>query len=105
MPRAKGRLGIRPGGAGESYLSLVPTAAGGSANVDDGKRIAELAIQQPLTRMKSAQKVEKRKGSGVSLLPRKLTDCESDDVSRHEVFLVNGDPARGSAKDRNLIVS
>ncbi len=69
-----------------------------NAHVDEGKRIAELAIQQALTRMKSAQKVEKRKGSGVAVLPGKLTDCESDDVSRREVFLVEGDSAGGSAK-------
>jgi len=69
-----------------------------NAHVDHGKRIAELAIQQALTRMKSAQKVEKRKGSGVAVLPGKLTDCESDDVSRREVFLVEGDSAGGSAK-------
>ena len=48
--------------------------------------------------MKSAQKVEKSKGSGVAVLPGKLTDCESDDVSRREVFLVEGDSAGGSAK-------
>ena len=48
--------------------------------------------------MKSAQKVEKRKGSGVAVLPGKLTDCESDDVARREVFLVEGDSAGGSAK-------
>ena len=69
-----------------------------NAHVDDAKRIAELAIQQALTRMKSAQKVEKRKGSGVAVLPGKLTDCESEDVSRREVFLVEGDSAGGSAK-------
>jgi topoisomerase-4 subunit B len=69
-----------------------------NAHVDFSKRIAELAIQQALTRMKSAQKVEKRKGSGVAVLPGKLTDCESDDVSRREVFLVEGDSAGGSAK-------
>jgi topoisomerase-4 subunit B len=69
-----------------------------NAHVDYGKRIAELAIQQALTRIKSAQKVEKRKGSGVAVLPGKLTDCESDDVSRREVFLVEGDSAGGSAK-------
>jgi topoisomerase-4 subunit B len=51
-----------------------------------------------LTRMNSAQKVEKKKGSGVAVLPGKLTDCESDDVSRREVFLVEGDSAGGSAK-------
>jgi len=69
-----------------------------NGNVDYGKRIAELAIAQALTRIKSAQKVEKRKGSGVAVLPGKLTDCESDDVTRREVFLVEGDSAGGSAK-------
>jgi topoisomerase-4 subunit B len=69
-----------------------------NSHVEHGKRIAELAIQQALTRMKSAQKVEKKKGSGVAVLPGKLTDCESDDMSRREVFLVEGDSAGGSAK-------
>jgi topoisomerase-4 subunit B len=69
-----------------------------NGHVEHGKRIAELAIQQALTRMKSAQKVEKKKGSGVAVLPGKLTDCESDDVARREVFLVEGDSAGGSAK-------
>jgi topoisomerase IV subunit B len=69
-----------------------------NAHVDYGRRIAELAIQQALTRMKSAQRVEKRKGSGVAVLPGKLTDCESEDVTRREVFLVEGDSAGGSAK-------
>jgi topoisomerase-4 subunit B len=67
-------------------------------HVDYGRRIAELAIQQAMTRMRSAQKVEKKKGSGVAVLPGKLTDCESDDASRREVFLVEGDSAGGSAK-------
>jgi topoisomerase IV subunit B len=69
-----------------------------NSQVEYGKRIAELAIEQALTRMKSAQKVEKKRGSGVAVLPGKLTDCESDDVSRREVFLVEGDSAGGSAK-------
>jgi topoisomerase-4 subunit B len=69
-----------------------------NAHVDYGKRIAELAIQQAQSRLKSAQKVEKKKGSGVAVLPGKLTDCESDDVSRREVLLVEGDSAGGSAK-------
>ncbi len=69
-----------------------------NTQVEYGKRIAELAIAQALTRMRSAQKVEKKKGSGVAVLPGKLTDCESDDAARREVFLVEGDSAGGSAK-------
>ncbi|HTP98013.1 MAG TPA: DNA topoisomerase IV subunit B [Casimicrobiaceae bacterium] len=69
-----------------------------NSHVDYGKRIAEIAISQALARMKSAQKVEKKKGSGVAVLPGKLTDCESDDVARRELFLVEGDSAGGSAK-------
>ena len=69
-----------------------------NSHVDYGKRIAELAIQQAQARMKSAQKVEKKRGSGVAVLPGKLTDCESDDMARREVFLVEGDSAGGSAK-------
>ena len=69
-----------------------------NANVEYGKRIADLAIQQAMSRLRSAQKVEKKKGSGVAVLPGKLTDCESEDVSRREVFLVEGDSAGGSAK-------
>ena len=69
-----------------------------NTHVEHGKRIADLALQQALARMKSAQKVEKKRGSGVAVLPGKLTDCESDDVARREVFLVEGDSAGGSAK-------
>ena len=67
-------------------------------HVDYGKKLAELVIKQAQTRLRSAQKVEKKKSSGVAVLPGKLTDCESDDVTRNELFLVEGDSAGGSAK-------
>ncbi|MFZ5511297.1 MAG: DNA topoisomerase IV subunit B, partial [Pseudomonadota bacterium] len=67
-------------------------------HVEAGKAIAEASIKQALSRMKSAQKVEKKKSSGVAVLPGKLTDCESEDVFRNELFLVEGDSAGGSAK-------
>ncbi|MCA0240091.1 MAG: type IIA DNA topoisomerase subunit B [Proteobacteria bacterium] len=67
-------------------------------HVDLGRRLAELVIRQAQTRQRAAQKVEKRKGSGVAVLPGKLTDCESRDLSHNEVFLVEGDSAGGSAK-------
>ena len=67
-------------------------------HVDWGRRLAELVIRQAQARQRSAQRVEKRKGSGVAVLPGKLTDCESTDLARNEVFLVEGDSAGGSAK-------
>ena len=67
-------------------------------HVDYGKKLAELAIKAAQSRQKAGQKVEKRKGSGVAVLPGKLTDCESKDIAYNEVFLVEGDSAGGSAK-------
>ena len=67
-------------------------------HVEAGRRLAELVIGQAQARQRAAQKVEKRKGSGVAVLPGKLTDCESRDLRLNEVFLVEGDSAGGSAK-------
>lgn len=67
-------------------------------HVEAGRAIAELAIRAATSRQKSAQKVEKKKTSGVAVLPGKLSDCESEDIARNEVYLVEGDSAGGSAK-------
>ncbi len=67
-------------------------------NVEHGRKLAELVIKQAQSRVRSTQKVEKKKSSGVAILPGKLTDCESDDITRNELFLVEGDSAGGSAK-------
>ncbi len=67
-------------------------------HVDYGKKLAELVIKQAQSRQRSLQKVEKKKSSGVAVLPGKLTDCESSDITRNELFLVEGDSAGGSAK-------
>ena len=67
-------------------------------HVEYGKKLADLVIKQAQNRLRSLQKVEKKKSSGVAVLPGKLTDCESSDISRNELFLVEGDSAGGSAK-------
>lgn len=67
-------------------------------HVEWGRKLADLVIRQAQTRQRAAQKVEKRKGSGVAVLPGKLTDCESRDLGFNEIFLVEGDSAGGSAK-------
>lgn len=69
-----------------------------NAEVEEGKKLAELVIRHAQARVRSTQRIEKRKSSGVAVLPGKLTDCESHDVDRTELFLVEGDSAGGSAK-------
>ncbi len=69
-----------------------------NSHAEYGKKITELAIKAAQNRMKSTQKVEKKKTSGIATLPGKLTDCESEDLNRNELFLVEGDSAGGSAK-------
>ncbi len=67
-------------------------------NPDSAKKIAELVIKQASARLRSGKVVEKRKSSGVATLPGKLTDCQITDITRNELFLVEGDSAGGGCK-------
>lgn len=69
-----------------------------NANVEYGKKLAENALRNAQARTRSSQRVAKRKSSGVAVLPGKLTDCESSDPGRTELFLVEGDSAGGPPK-------
>lgn len=63
-----------------------------------GEEIARLAVARASSRMRASRKVERKKLSGGPALPGKLADCTSQDLSRTELFLVEGDSAGGSAK-------
>ncbi|GAB6195169.1 DNA topoisomerase IV subunit B [Lysobacter xanthus] len=67
-------------------------------HVDLGMRIAQLAIERAAARLKTEKVVLRKKVTQGPALPGKLADCASQDLSRTELFLVEGDSAGGSAR-------
>ena len=67
-------------------------------NVQVGKTLAEMAISSAQSRLRAAKKVVRKKLVSGPALPGKLADCLSQDLTRTELFLVEGDSAGGSAK-------
>ncbi len=67
-------------------------------NVQIGKTLADMAISSAQSRLRAAKKVVRKKLVSGPALPGKLADCLSQDLSRTELFLVEGDSAGGSAK-------
>ncbi len=94
----KERLNSREAVALVSRMMRDPLELWLNENPDAARKITELAIRAAQARAKSGQKVEKRKQSAVAILPGKLSDCQSEDIRRNELFLVEGDSAGGSAK-------
>ena len=67
-------------------------------NVELGEKIAQLAIERASARLKTEKKIVRKKIVQGPALPGKLADCASQDLSRTELFLVEGDSAGGSAR-------
>ncbi|KAF1703595.1 DNA topoisomerase IV subunit B [Pseudoxanthomonas kaohsiungensis] len=67
-------------------------------HVELGEKIAQIAIERASARLKTEKQVVRKKVTQGPALPGKLADCISQDLSRTELFLVEGDSAGGSAR-------
>ena len=96
--QTKERLSSRQSGVFISGIAKDAFSLWLNEHPSEGDRIAELAVSNAQIRARAAKKVVRKKIVSGPALPGKLADCSSQDMSRTELFLVEGDSAGGSAK-------
>ena len=96
--QTKERLGSRESAAFVSGVVKDSVGIWLHQNVESAEVIAQLVIRNAEKRLRSIKKVVRKRVTAGPALPGKLADCSSQDVTRTELFLVEGDSAGGSAK-------
>ncbi|MEM8843424.1 MAG: DNA topoisomerase IV subunit B [Pseudomonadota bacterium] len=96
--QTKERLGSRESAAFVSGVVKDSVGIWLHQNVESGEALAQIVIRNAEKRLRSIKKVVRKRVTAGPALPGKLADCTSQDVTRTELFLVEGDSAGGSAK-------
>ena len=96
--QTKERLGSRESAAFVSGVVKDSMGLWLHQNVESGEALAQLVIRNAEKRLRAIKKVVRKRVTAGPALPGKLADCTSQDVTRTELFLVEGDSAGGSAK-------
>lgn len=96
--QTKERLSSREAAAFVSGVTKDSFSLWLNQHTEDGDRVAEFCINNAQKRVRSSKKIARKRITQGPALPGKLADCASDDPTRGELFLVEGDSAGGSAK-------
>lgn len=96
--QTKERLSSREAAAFVSGVAKDSFSLWLNQHIEDAEKLAQFCISNAGRRLRAGKKIERKKITQGPALPGKLADCSGSDVTRGELFLVEGDSAGGSAK-------